>query len=94
MDYKLPKCCFTQYFHILVHLNMNVHAHVLHVHSDIYTYLYAFTGYSVKDGTTGKRDDWLCKNKLKTSRNEMLLLKSRKEKKNVSYTTDVVRVRF
>ena len=60
---------------------MCARAHVLHVHSDIYTYLYAFTGYSVKDGTTGKRDDWLCKNKLKTSRNEMLLLKSRREKK-------------
>lgn len=64
-------------------------AHVLHVHSDIYTYLYAFTGYSVKDGTTGKRDDWLCKNKLKTSRNEMLL-KSRKEKKMFLITTDVL----
>lgn len=50
------KYCFTQYFHILVHLNvMNVRArvrtYILHVHSDIHTYTYAFTEYSVKDDT-------------------------------------------
>lgn len=55
MNYELLKHRFTQYFHILVHLNVNVRArvrtYILHVHSDIYAYTYAFTDYSVKDYT-------------------------------------------
>lgn len=56
MNYELLKYCFTQYFHILVHLNVNVRTrvrtYILHGHSDIYTYnTYAFTEYSVKDDT-------------------------------------------
>lgn len=89
---KLSKYCFTSYFHTIVHLNKSVRARArtyLYMFIQIYTYTYAFTGYSVKDGTTVERNDWLCKNKLKTSLNETLLLKkSRKEKCFLILNTD------
>lgn len=84
---KLSKYCFTSYFHTIVHLNKSVRARArtyLYMFIQIYTYTYAFTGYSVKDGTTVERNDWLCKNKLKTSLNRDVVAKKKVEKKNVS----------
>lgn len=63
-----------------------------HIHIHIRIYRVFCKGW-YKAVSTGKRDDWLCKNKLKISLNETLLLKNRKGKMFLN-TTDILWVRF